>query len=72
VWDIAGGVALVQAAGGDAMTLGRGGWEAFEVFSESGDKPDKLDIRNWHQPIIVGEREPVGLVRAMHASVAAA
>jgi len=72
VWDVAGGVALVQAAGGEVMTLGSGGWEAFEVFSESGAEPDKLDIRNWHQPIIVGERESVALVRAMHTSVAAA
>jgi myo-inositol-1(or 4)-monophosphatase len=72
VWDIAGGVALVQAAGGDVLTLGREGWEPFEIFSAVGDNPDKLDIRNWHQPIILGERESVGLVRAMHTSVAAA
>ena len=72
VWDIAGGLMLVQAAGGAVVTLGRKGWEPFEVFSESGDEPDKLDIRNWHQPIIVGEPESVSLVQAMHVSVAAA
>jgi myo-inositol-1(or 4)-monophosphatase len=72
VWDIAGGVALVQASGGEVMTHGRNGWEPFEIFSAVGDQPEKLDIRNWHQPIILGERESVGLVRAMHTSVAAA
>ena len=72
VWDIAGGLALVQAAGGEVVTLGREGWQPFEIFSETGDEPDKLDIRNWHQPIILGEKESVALVQAMHVSVAAA
>jgi myo-inositol-1(or 4)-monophosphatase len=69
VWDIAGGVALVHAAGGGVVTLGRKGWEPFKVFSASGEDPDKQDIRNWHQPIILGERESVALVQAMHTSV---
>jgi myo-inositol-1(or 4)-monophosphatase len=72
VWDIAGGLALVKAAGGEIMTLGRKGWESFEIFSESGDQPDKLDIRNWHQPVILGECESVGVIKAMHVSVVAA
>lgn len=72
VWDIAGGVALVEASGGAVVTLGRKGWESFEIFSASGEDPDKLDIRNWHQPIILGERDSVSLVQAMHTSVAAA
>jgi myo-inositol-1(or 4)-monophosphatase len=72
VWDIAGGVALVQAAGSEVVTLGSEGWEPFEIFSATGDDPDKLDIRNWHQPIILGEHESVALVQAMHTSVAAA
>lgn len=72
VWDIAGGLALVEAAGGSIVTLGRDGWKPFEIFSETGDEPEKLDIRNWHQPIIIGDAESVGLVQAMHISVAAA
>jgi myo-inositol-1(or 4)-monophosphatase len=65
VWDVAGGIALVQVAGGDVRTLTPSGWVPFESF-ETAEGDGAADIRNWHQPIVLGEREAVTLVCAMH------
>jgi myo-inositol-1(or 4)-monophosphatase len=48
VWDVAGGVALVQAAGGVVLQQAEGRWEPFEGFEVEGD------LRGWSRPMIVG------------------
>jgi myo-inositol-1(or 4)-monophosphatase len=69
LWDIAGGVALVQAAGGDVRLRGPAGWTALERFEPAaGPAGTAPDLRNWRQPLIVGEREAVArLCRAQPA-----
>lgn len=63
LWDIAGGVALVQAAGGEVRTQGPSGWVRLERFeppaNPTGAPPD---LRDWHRPVILGDAEAVGLL----------
>ena len=53
IWDVAGGVALVRATGGDVRTRTPQGWlalERFEVKRSGGG-----GLRRWRQPVILGE-----------------
>lgn len=60
LWDVAGGIALVQAAGGDVRTHLETGWTALDAFEP--------DPRHWRQPLILGERQAVALLcRALAA-----
>ena len=59
LWDVAGGAALVLAAGGTVHIREDGGWKALERF-ENG-----ADLHRWKRPMIVGEPEAAGaMVRA--------
>ena len=49
LWDVAGGVALVRAAGGAVLANYDGTWRDLDRF-ETGDG----DLRNWRRPLIVG------------------
>lgn len=49
LWDVAGGVALVEAAGGRAYERCDDGWRAFERFST-----DSGDLRDWCRPMVLG------------------
>ena len=53
IWDIAGGLALVKAAGGIARRRDGKTWVPMTQFEASADNPD---LRFWHGEIIVGER----------------
>ena len=66
VWDIAGGIALVEAAGGAVVTLEGSEWAPFEGFAAPGDGGREGDIRDWHKQIILGDRDSVALVSALH------
>ena len=66
VWDIAGGIALVEAAGGAVVTLEGSEWAPFEGFAAPGDGGREGDIRDWHKQIILGDRDSIALVSAMH------
>lgn len=64
IWDVAGGIALVQAAGGAVECYCDRSWSPFEQF----EAPRSLNggvpvIRNWRRPIIIGDAEGVGLLR---------
>lgn len=63
IWDVASGIALVEAAGGLVMTSGsRGGWEALERFAV----PQGGDLRNWRQPVLAGRiNKPDDLIAAV-------
>jgi myo-inositol-1(or 4)-monophosphatase len=51
IWDIAGGIALVEAAGGSIWQRIDGSWSESAVLAK-GD----LDPKDWRGPLIVGER----------------
>jgi myo-inositol-1(or 4)-monophosphatase len=61
VWDVAGGVALVRAAGGEVRTRTPHGWVRLERF-EAADSP----LRQWRQPVILGEPEAVETLCGRH------
>jgi len=66
VWDIAGGLVLVESAGGTILTLADGEWTPFAGFAvpDSDGKPG--DIRGWRSPTIIGEKDAAALVSAYH------
>jgi myo-inositol-1(or 4)-monophosphatase len=66
VWDIAGGIALVEAAGGEVLAFDGDDWSAFDGFSAPEADGEPGDIRHWRRPVILGERGAVALVRDMH------
>lgn len=52
IWDVAGGIVLVRAAGLDVRTQGPDGWHDFDRFEPTETKPD---FRKWRQPLVIGE-----------------
>jgi myo-inositol-1(or 4)-monophosphatase len=50
LWDVAGGVALVKAAGLAVESHDGEGWQAFDRFD-----PVEGDIRRWRRPLLIGE-----------------
>lgn len=54
VWDIAGGFALVQAAGGAIRCAGPEGWEDFTRFAAPGEDPAP-----WRRAVVLGRPEAV-------------
>lgn len=69
IWDVAGGLALVQAAGGAVLTYANRRWDEFTHF----EVPPALEghapqLRQWHRPVIIGDSEGVALLGARHAA----
>lgn len=62
VWDVAGGVCLVEAAGGRVLTGGADGWTAFDGFLPAA--PDG-DLRRWTRPMILGAPDMVAEIEAV-------
>lgn len=54
VWDVAGGIPLVEAAGFVVRTDGGAGWRPFVDFREGGGNE-----RAWRQPLLIGGAEAV-------------
>jgi len=61
IWDVAGGVALVRAAGGEVRTKTPRGWLPLERFEAEGSP-----LRRWRQPVILGEPEAVQILCRRH------
>jgi myo-inositol-1(or 4)-monophosphatase len=61
LWDVAGGLALVRATGGEVRTRTKDGWAAFERFAAEGS------LRSWRQPLILGEPAAVEILCRRHA-----
>lgn len=60
IWDVAGGIPLVLAAGGVVCTRDRAGWTPMERFEESADEENgPPDLQNWRQPLILGRPDAV-------------
>jgi myo-inositol-1(or 4)-monophosphatase len=66
LWDVAGGIPLVLAAGGVVQTRGRRGWELMKRFETSDRKGENPDLRNWRQPLILGQPEAVEQLRMLY------
>ena len=63
VWDVAGGLALVRAAGGTVLTRAARGWEAFDRFEAVAHSPEALaDLRHWRAPLIIGQADAAALL----------
>jgi myo-inositol-1(or 4)-monophosphatase len=65
LWDVAGGVALVQAAGGVVHARSGDRWELMQAFDAPQRSDGKPDLRYWRKPIAVG---PADAVKRMCAS----
>lgn len=66
-WDVAGGLALLGAAGSEILCSGPSGWQTFTHFEpvkSAADGPPLL--RNWRRPLIVGDRAGVSLMSAQY------
>jgi myo-inositol-1(or 4)-monophosphatase len=62
VWDVAGGVALVQAAGGQILFHDGGHWHPFSLFA---GPQGPTDLRGWHKPLVIGDEAAVGLMTGL-------
>jgi myo-inositol-1(or 4)-monophosphatase len=69
LWDCAGGVALLQAAGGKVLVRNEGRWQAFECFEaplqRAGAQGGALaDLRYWCSSLLLGDAEAVATYAA--------
>jgi myo-inositol-1(or 4)-monophosphatase len=56
IWDVAGGLALVEAAGGIVHEKHGDGWRPMESFSPGkGPEEEGMDLRYWRKSIVIGE-----------------
>ncbi len=62
LWDVAGGLALVAASGGECLERSSEGWRAFESFTADDDDPAA-----WRRPLILGESVAVQQMRDANA-----
>jgi myo-inositol-1(or 4)-monophosphatase len=63
IWDVAGGLALVLAAGGEVRVQTARGWtrmDRFEAISNS--EGDASDLRTWRRPLVIGRSEVIELM----------
>lgn len=72
VWDIAGGLALVKAAGREVWIRNGSGWEPFERFEPPRElppaarrrEPDRTpSLRDWRRSVIIGTPEATQAIR---------
>jgi myo-inositol-1(or 4)-monophosphatase len=60
IWDVAGGIVLVEAAGGTARQWRGGKWESISRFApERPSVGGEADFRHWRHPVVVGAPEAV-------------
>lgn len=70
IWDIAGGLALVQASGGKALVKDGEDWTPFERFEAPLIEGKRGKLREWHPPMIVGRGSAKDLVDGFHLEAA--
>src|SRR5688572_25557054 len=60
IWDVAGGLALVQAAGGVVWEKRKDGWLPMERFTPGKNPEDESsDLRYWRSSIVIGAADAV-------------
>ncbi len=67
IWDVAGGIVLVEAAGLTVHEQAPDGWRAFERFEGREGEPDD---RLWRRPLVIGEAKPAEQMIARLEAVA--
>jgi myo-inositol-1(or 4)-monophosphatase len=72
IWDVAGGLALVEAAGGVVREKRGNGWLPMERFSPGKGPDNELDLRYWRSSIVIGAPEAVERMCATPSIVPAA
>lgn len=63
IWDVAGGLALVMAAGGEVRHNTGDGWTDFDRFTVPSGAGG---LRQWRGSLLIGEPNAVGLLAAAH------
>lgn len=71
IWDIAGGIALVTAAGARALMKANGEWTPFETFEPPYIEGKRGVLREWHPPVIIGRGSPRDLVAGFNMEASA-
>lgn len=66
LWDVASGIALVQASQGTVSTFHADRWQRFAKF-EASSAGEVSDLRLWKQPIAAGRLDHEALTRAIQA-----
>ena len=64
LWDIAGGVMLVQASGATVLAKDGETWAPFEAF-DAPAADDRRGLSGWRQSLIIGRLEPDALVAGL-------
>lgn len=59
IWDVAGGLALVEAGGGSIRQQTGKGWAPMQGFEPGQGADGKPDLRHWRRAIVVGAPEAV-------------
>jgi myo-inositol-1(or 4)-monophosphatase len=59
IWDVAGGIALIAAAGGIVRQSDGEGWIPMQRFEPGNALNGKPDLRYWRKPIVVGTPDAV-------------
>jgi myo-inositol-1(or 4)-monophosphatase len=54
IWDVAGGLALVNAAGGVVWEKEKDQWKPMERFAPGKGPANELDLRYWRRSIVIG------------------
>lgn len=66
-WDVAGGLALLRAAGAEILCGGPAGWQPFTHFEASvGTGGAQPLLRNWRRPLIIGDNAGIGLMSSQY------
>jgi len=59
IWDVAGGLALIDAAGGVVWEKDKDSWRPMEKFTPGKGPDDEMDLRYWRRSIVIGAPEAV-------------
>jgi myo-inositol-1(or 4)-monophosphatase len=62
IWDISGGVALVEAAGGEARMFADGRWVPASFGPSEKDAADDFDLARWRHPLAIGDSGSLDLL----------
>lgn len=62
VWDVAGGVALVQVGGGTVRQYDGSQWSPLERFASAENAGEQSELSSWRKPLVVGTQRAVALM----------
>ncbi|MCR5859672.1 inositol monophosphatase [Mesorhizobium sp. J428] len=71
IWDVAAGLALLDASDAVVLTEKDGTWEPFETFAEQGVADPFTAMRTWRRPLMIGRVESEMLTSGFEVLAAA-